>query len=68
MKLYRITDGGKGKPKTNKARLRREARERRRKMWEARQERKRLRIERWERRKRLEAGLPLLTEAELENL
>jgi hypothetical protein len=34
----------------------------------AREDRKRLRQLRWKQKQRLKAGLPLLTEAELENL
>jgi hypothetical protein len=37
-------------------------------MWTKRQERKRLRAMRWTQKQRLKASLPLLTEAELENL
>jgi len=36
-------------------------------MWPKRQERKRLQAMRWAQKQRLKAGLPLLTEAELEN-
>jgi hypothetical protein len=68
MRRVRINGPGPGHRKTDKARRRREAAARRRALWEKRQERKRLRAFRWKQKLRLGAGLPLLTEAELENL
>jgi hypothetical protein len=68
MRRVRINGPGPGHHKTEKARRRRETRARRERMWAKRQERKRLRAIRWQQKQRLKNGLPLLTEAELENL
>ncbi len=67
-RAYRGPRGGKpGHRKTDKARLRREARARRAARLPAMIERQRRRALRWEAKKRLRAGLPLLTEVEIEN-
>jgi hypothetical protein len=68
MRRVRINGPGPGHRKTDKARRRREAHEKRMAVWRARAEKQRLRALRWEQKKRLWSGLPLLTQAELENL
>jgi hypothetical protein len=60
LQLYRITDGGRGKPKTDKARRKREAATKRRMAWLEQQDKKRAREEKWRRRKAIESGLPLI--------
>jgi hypothetical protein len=64
LRLYRITDGGRGKPKTDKTRRRREAKARRLKMWLKHQERREARRAKWLRRKAIESGLPLVNSAD----
>jgi hypothetical protein len=67
MRRVRI-NGAPGVPKGDKWLKRRAASIKRRLAWVERQDRKRARDDRWKSKQRLKAGLPLLTEAELENL
>lgn len=66
LKLYRVNGAPKGHKKTDKTRRRREAAVKRRQLVAERQERRRARLEHKQQSARLAAGLPLLTEAELE--
>jgi hypothetical protein len=68
LKVYRVNGAPPGHRKTDKAQRRREAKAKRRAVWEARRERREARKAKWERRKWLESGLPLFSEPELENL
>ncbi len=66
LKHYRITNGGLGKPKTSKAKRKREAAVVRMKAWRDREPIRRKKALKWANRQRIKSGLPLLTEAELE--
>ncbi len=60
LKRYRITNGGVGKRKTDKARKRREAAVGREEATRARQERRARRLEYWRLKKKIALGLPLI--------
>ena len=66
LRLYARRDLGSIAPKTDKARRRREARARREALQPYRDEIRRKRELRWANRQRAKTGLPLLTEAEMD--
>ncbi len=68
LRLYRITNGGVGKRKTDKAMRLREDRARRRALWAKREPIRRLKAWRRHNKHRAKSGLPLLTDAELDQL
>ncbi len=65
LKRYRISDGGRGKAKTSKTRLRRERRQKLLRETEQRQTRQSERQALWKARQCLVRGLPLLTDSQL---